>query len=172
MTISRVYFLRPVGMDGPIKIGYSTDVEGRLKSYSHLSPFPLEIAATTPGDFELEQRLHRAFADDHSHHEWFRAGSALLGVIAAINAGSFDASELPDGRPLKRVRVISPESRRSSSLSMRLTWLRRRGVPIPDDVSTALARFSVCRYAVAGPYRQPEDGDLVEAFLNRHQRAA
>lgn len=87
MSDKLVYFIKPVGMNGPIKIGCSRLPEQRLESLTIWSPFPLEIAAAIPGSFRLEINIHDCFADDILHHEWFRATPRLLALIAALNRG-------------------------------------------------------------------------------------
>lgn len=84
---ARIYFIKPVGMDGPIKIGYSKKPEIRLLALSSWSPFTLEIIGTTPGGSQDENFLHRRFADLHTHREWFRSSPLLREVIARILAG-------------------------------------------------------------------------------------
>jgi hypothetical protein len=96
-----VYFIRPVGMDGPIKIGWSRVPEARLKELATWSPLPLEVAAATPGPGTLETKLQRLFADHHSHGEWFHCCDEMRAGIDALNAGAsveeafdLDAAEL------------------------------------------------------------------------------
>jgi len=79
-----VYFMRPQGMEGPIKIGCSTKPAARLIGLSTWSPFPLEIIAVAPGTLATEKMLHDLFADERWHHEWFRASPRLLAVTAAL----------------------------------------------------------------------------------------
>lgn len=43
-----VYFVKPVGMDGPIKIGCTTTPAARIESLTIWSPFPLEVLVTIP----------------------------------------------------------------------------------------------------------------------------
>ena len=92
MTIPRsekkVYFLKPVGMDGPIKIGSSFDPMKRLRTLSVWSPFPLELIGAVSGDCSDELFLHRHFADLHSHREWFRSSPLLRGTIEKILGGA------------------------------------------------------------------------------------
>ena len=57
-TTLQVYFVRPVGMRGPIKIGCSKLPENRIKSLMVWSPFELEIAVAIPGNFKLEKAIH------------------------------------------------------------------------------------------------------------------
>ncbi len=91
----RVYFIKPVGMDGPIKIGCSESPARRRIALEAWSPFPLELVATIEGDCLLEQRFHAEFIADHERLEWFRITPRLLAVIGAINAGTFDIETLP-----------------------------------------------------------------------------
>ena len=82
-----VYFIRPIGMTGPVKIGQSTIPEKRLMVLSEWSPFPLEIAAVVEGGFDLESRIHNCFAEYHHHKEWFWAGPKLVSAIKKLQAG-------------------------------------------------------------------------------------
>jgi hypothetical protein len=84
---SFVYFIRPIGMEGPIKIGVSWKPESRLSDLMAWSPFPLELIVTIPGDKTLEYNVQRCFADTSSHGEWFGASPRLLAAIEALKAG-------------------------------------------------------------------------------------
>lgn len=90
-----VYFIKPIGMDGPIKIGQSKSPEGRVRDLSRWSPFPLEIVAEIEGGRDVEERFHAAFIDHHERLEWFSPHPEILNAIAAINAGTFDVDSLP-----------------------------------------------------------------------------
>ena len=94
--MKRVYFIKPVGMDGPIKIGCTDDARGRLADLMAKSPFPLEIAATLPGDHILEARLHRRFIASNSHSEWFIWSPDLQSIIDDVVGGLFDPALLPE----------------------------------------------------------------------------
>lgn len=82
-----IYFLRPVGQLGPIKIGCSNDVERRLKTYCSWSPVRLEVIVSVPGSFDLERKLHELFASAHSHLEWFHPVHELLVGVEALKVG-------------------------------------------------------------------------------------
>lgn len=84
---THVYFVKPVGMAGPIKIGCSWHAVERLKTLSAWSPFPLEIILTIPGSYKLEKNIHACFADLHSHREWFHAADRLLAAIELLKQG-------------------------------------------------------------------------------------
>lgn len=138
MRIPHVYFLRPIGVDGPIKIGCSMWPEERLTTIASWSPIPLELAARLPGNMKLEGRFHARFAEYHSHGEWFRACPDLLSAIERIRAGTFDLDELPvTGRRPGPGRRVDPESARAGGACLRLTMLQRKGVVIPPEVLEA-----------------------------------
>lgn len=100
----QVYFLKPVGMAGPVKIGASIAPQDRMITYARWSPFKLEIAAQMPGGLELERRFHAAFRFLHSHGEWFKGHPDISDVIKRINDGSFGVDELPPPKQLPRKR--------------------------------------------------------------------
>lgn len=107
--MKRVYFIKPVGMDGPIKIGCSQSPGKRRDTLDTWSPFALEIVAETEGHFDLEQAFHVMFEESHQRREWFTWSPRLQQTIDEINAGTFDYTSLPAprriiGRVVKRVR--------------------------------------------------------------------
>lgn len=127
-----IYFLRPVGMAGPIKIGCSQYPKGRLQSIAAWSPFPLEIVAITPGDFRLERRLHGLFAKHHQRCEWFTATPELVALVEHVAAGGkvtdlidLTAEVLPFQRR-SGMAATSPERRRYFSYSHRTRWALER----------------------------------------------
>lgn len=83
-----VYFIKPVGMDGPVKIGCSHNPASRLTTLATWSPFPLEIVATVPGGRDLERNIHQCFADLYSHREWFKADKRLTKAIRLLKKGA------------------------------------------------------------------------------------
>jgi hypothetical protein len=90
-----VYFVRRADGEGPVKIGCSSHPEVRLTQLMCWAPYPLAIAATLPGNEELEYRFHARFRHLRSHREWFHPAPELDAVIAAIQAGTFDIATLP-----------------------------------------------------------------------------
>jgi hypothetical protein len=86
-----LYFLKPIGMDGPIKIGCAKVPEVRMRTFAVWSPFPLELIGKVPGIGTDERFLHRCFADSHTHFEWFLYTPELARAIAQIlEAGTVD----------------------------------------------------------------------------------
>lgn len=93
MSYRHVYFAKPVGQDGPIKIGCSNDVFRRIEQMSGWSPVPLELMATVPGCPADEHQLHREFAEYRLHGEWFSPGPRLLDHIRSLPVEAFLPSE-------------------------------------------------------------------------------
>jgi hypothetical protein len=100
--MKRVYFIKPIGFDGPIKIGCSASPTGRAENLALWSPFPLEVLAEIEGGFDIERRFHAKFYDDHRGHEWFTISPDLLSLISEVKSGVFDIDTLPPPRSLAR----------------------------------------------------------------------
>lgn len=95
-----IYFMKPVGHVGPIKIGYAADPSKRLASCQSWSPSKLEIVAVCPGDIILERNIHGCLADCHSHGEWFHPTARVLALLYKVKQGEAikDAIDLNDVR--------------------------------------------------------------------------
>lgn len=77
---SGVYFVQ--GVDGgPIKIGYSWDVQTRVSALGVGSPVRLRVLAVIVGTGADEQELHQLLAVHRLHGEWFAPHSDVLAVI-------------------------------------------------------------------------------------------
>jgi len=130
----QVYFLKPVGHAGPIKIGVSNNADGRLATYAAWSPLPLELLATVPGSFALERNLHEVFAHAHSHLEWFHPVDELLRGIHALQRGvpveqAFDLSNRTGSifHTARRKARFTPQYRERLGFNQRFS---RKGVAL------------------------------------------
>lgn len=124
--MKRVYFIKPAGIHGPVKIGCSANPMQRL---SHLTRKrrPLEIAALIEGDYVVERQFHALFRDDHIAKEWFFWTTELQSVIDRINRGSFDMAELPEPQRLPRKQIeYTPALRAKMSEDSRNMHRRHR----------------------------------------------
>jgi hypothetical protein len=124
----RVYFIKPVGLGGPIKIGSALDVEERLSFLSRWSPLPLELIGSICGSRSDEAYIHSCFADLHTHGEWFSAEPRLVTALQLILDGGmqFVRSNLsPEGRLPWMTRSL--ETRNKISLSLKGHYGARRG---------------------------------------------
>lgn len=153
--MSVVYFIKPIGMDGPIKIGHSANPPKRMIDLGAWSPFPLELIGSVPGVLADESFFHDCFADLHSHREWFKPEPKLLDAIATVlAAGTIDVLRgrlVPTGKIRGRPRNYSPDWRLYLSYGGRVRWASRNLRGIDKD----------------GPWHVPED---IEGILNDWHR--
>lgn len=77
---SLVYFIQR-GEDGPVKIGYSKNVRGRLSQLQGGMPERLRLLGVLDGGKTEEHRLHRYFAAHAISGEWFNPAPELLAFI-------------------------------------------------------------------------------------------
>lgn len=70
---------------GPVKIGFTVDLKGRLAKLRASSPLPLEVLATRSGGEARESVYHEQFAADRLHGEWFARTPAILAEIERLN---------------------------------------------------------------------------------------
>jgi hypothetical protein len=140
-----IYFIKPVGMAGPVKIGRSCSPDKRLETLRTWSPFPLEIVAQIDGPPELERRFHQHFIDLYESHEWFRVSNELEAVIREINEGTFNIDALPAPKKLpvkERSRAyLTPAWRYQRSVNHRLDHLRWKGVKEAGKLSIYLTNY-------------------------------
>lgn len=151
-----VYFIKPVGMTGPIKIGCSQSPDNRRRSLANWSPFALEIIAEIDGDTEIERRFHAKHIAAHQRREWFEATASLLADIAAVRAGTFDVATLPPpvfvtGNKVSTVRQ-SQEYRTALSYALRVSAMgRRAGVSFPGCTHQLTTRIKAGDDTARGP---------------------
>jgi hypothetical protein len=74
------------GDKGAVKIGFSEDVEKRLREIRPHSPIPLRILAATHGGRMREAHYHWKFRRLRLHGEWFRRTPGLMREIGRLNA--------------------------------------------------------------------------------------
>jgi hypothetical protein len=151
MSFSYIYFIKPIGMDGPIKIGCSDRPASRLASLMCWSPFPLELLATIPGSLDLERNIHECFLDAHDRGEWFNPSPALVAAVAKLAAGVpvAKAIDLNDrkGTRKREYHPLSPEAERRRSYAARLSRASSRLFSDdfyylePEDVSRIMNRW-------------------------------
>lgn len=87
MTERCIYFIKPVGMKGPVKIGISARSAARLFELLEWSPFDLELAHSMPGTYKLERQIQEALADDHLRREWFKPSARVVQLLRDLQSG-------------------------------------------------------------------------------------
>jgi len=81
-----IYFLSAAQNQDLIKIGYTTNLESRLRSLRTSSPDELQIHLVIPGCREDEKNLHRQFSSLRVRREWFTRAQAIDDFIARHRA--------------------------------------------------------------------------------------
>lgn len=175
-----VYFMRPVGMEGPIKIGCSIYPQHRLEQVTIWSPFPLEILHIEEGSHTLERNLHRCFADCHSHNEWFRPEERLLNAIRCLQSGMKIAEAIDLGDDRGSIYMNRPQMPAEMvgyrSLTMKVTWALKRArdkskvmLYTPIDVDQIMTAWSgIISYNVRRPPVRPTEEQFkrVQEFID------
>lgn len=136
-----VYFIRPIGERGPVKIGCGQNPMWRKSEISQRLPFGIEIAASTPGDFVIERRLHAKFRDAHIGHEWFTWSPALQRMIDDVKNGRFDPSTLPAPMALTKGRSGKPKAPYLKTVheDQSVTYAKCRFIPLSEIASADLS---------------------------------
>lgn len=131
--MSNVYFIKPAGLDGPIKIGWSKAPRDRLHALGVWSPLPLEIIGQVDGDRADELFVHTCFAHLHSHHEWFRSAPELRdGIVMILEANNARviAEKYPPRGDIQtlasKMRRYHPNERLRTSYAHRIYWANKR----------------------------------------------
>jgi hypothetical protein len=66
-----------------VKIGKTSNLSQRLSTLQTASSRPLQLLALLPGDYDLENALHRRLAEVRLHGEWFQRTPEIEALIAA-----------------------------------------------------------------------------------------
>lgn len=67
------------------KIGFSTNIEKRIKTFNTASPFPAILLAVAPGDIHLEHLLHEEFDSFRIFGEWFIARDRVIDKFSRLD---------------------------------------------------------------------------------------
>lgn len=140
--MTRVYFIKPIGMDGPIKVGCSGLPVKRREALQSWCPFPLEILAEVIGDNQIERRFHAKYWDSHRGHEWFDPTPEITSDIDAINDETFSVAGLPEPRQLPRkprdMSYATPAWRYQRSVLLRVNKV---GAPKSQNLRERIAKI-------------------------------
>lgn len=154
-----IYFLRPIGEQGPIKIGCSIDPKHRLGGVEIWSPVRLELICYAPGSHFHENWLHTSFVDDRLHGEWFSWSPALQNIIdrvlecgvlppVATPSSREEAREYKRAHPRKMSKRDKNASIAKSKLTNKINNAERHanGYAMllyvrPDEIAEIMARY-------------------------------
>lgn len=157
-----VYFLRPVGQLGPIKIGCSKLPALRLETLTTWSPVRLELICSVPGSHKDEHTLHGMFARHHVHGEWFGASKELLALIDYCEAHG-ELPALPKVVKFPKVRHVGHRGRAAGK--------REPGDLSPEKMEMARIMRGQYESGLSGPAIAAEHGKTLQTVY-RYIRAA
>jgi transcriptional regulator of acetoin/glycerol metabolism len=75
-----IYFIQQ-GIDGPVKIGFTENIEKRISSLQTASPHKLRLIGSIDGDAEKERQLHNFFSAYRLAGEWFSPDRTMFDYI-------------------------------------------------------------------------------------------
>ena len=69
-----LYLIQHKNLSEYTKIGYTTDIEKRIKSLQTASPTGINLIYLVESDysFKMEQALHKRYSSKNSNLEWFK----------------------------------------------------------------------------------------------------
>lgn len=79
-----VYFLQ-MSKTNLIKIGFATDIEGRIANLRTANPFALELIDEFRAARKAEKMLHRLLKPIHYSREWYRGLNTIEAIIEEID---------------------------------------------------------------------------------------
>jgi hypothetical protein len=150
-----IYFVQPVG-GGPIKIGHSRDVPGRILALARHYDRELSTLFTMEGGYETEQAIHDRF----SHlrigiTEQFRPGVDLLKFIGQDAFQSEDVEAMqPAGDP-KRAITVKAYPEWKEWFDRFRAFLHARGERVGDNA--ALLDLSLIELAKSRGFELPPE---------------
>jgi hypothetical protein len=139
MSEELVYVLGAPG-GSTVKIGRTTNLAKRFADIQSMSPVPLTLMWSHPGGHELETRLHRRFAEQRIHGEWFTFDCDPL---PAIQKAVTEALRPEPALPSPRLARDSAEAQRALDLVAEAAELHRRRRSELEDVIAEARRAGV-----------------------------
>lgn len=91
-----IYFIQQ-GDDGPVKIGYATVIEKRLRALQSASPHQLKVIGSMQGSVIDERKLHIQFSKHRLQGEWFEPDIEIIKYASECNNNKLfqDSAMLP-----------------------------------------------------------------------------
>ncbi len=133
MTKGQVYFIE---CSGRIKVGFSTDVQSRLRKFSTGSAFKFSLIGAIDGTKALERAIHQQLAVHRAHGEWFEDCSAVRLVIVDLLTSGPSA-----------IGFIEPPVRNVAPHEVSASFHR----PEPSVIHPIIVRIEACAERYLGP---------------------
>lgn len=176
MSDGYVYFIRPVGMAGPIKIGFAYDPDRRCRQLQFSSPVELEVIGSVNGAMRDEYAVQAYLADHQSHGEWFRSSDRVNETVQGIISGRISMASLQADRksPCKARGKWSQSHRRAferaRTASNRAIGERLQAARLSAGYKTAAQAADALGVAVS-TYIQHENGTRGVTFATAKKYA-
>ena len=155
-----------------VKIGCSALPEQRLTQIAEWIPYKITLAATMDGGFAAEAALHRMFADEWSHLEWFHGSQRLMAFIARVAAGlpveivGKDHKNARRYSGLREKKNLSRRVHRAEEIAHDIKWYPALRVKRPAEVHAALESYQGAH--IERP--SAEATEVLEAYIDRLSR--
>jgi hypothetical protein len=94
-----IYFMR-AGVDGPVKIGWSTNIPSRMSSLQTGQPFKMNLLRILDAPRWAERWLHYTFEDIRLEGEWFNFSEEML-TIEPPKDGPHEWATLTANKPFQ-----------------------------------------------------------------------
>ncbi len=87
----RIYFVGSADFTGPVKIGWTRDLDRRLSAIQCGNPVRLAVWASIPGELLEELSLHASFSESRTREdgEWYNQTQRLLWLLALCGCEAF-----------------------------------------------------------------------------------
>jgi Meiotically Up-regulated Gene 113 (MUG113) protein len=180
--VNCVYFIQ--AESGPIKIGFTTDVRGRMAALQTATAEELTLVGIMVGEQQDEAALHARFAPSRIRGEWFRPDPEILSFVSGLP----ELLEVPvlgspttmrprsaSSEKLAAVNVVFSRAGALQDLYAVLEGLDRLGISVQDRwLLLCLASFCDDQRAVVPPGRLEAvsslSGATIDAGLVRLQQ--
>lgn len=114
MSSGQIYLIE---CDGNHKIGFTTNLSGRLHTFTTSNAKPIHLLGVIPGSRELELQIHSRLAPHRLRGEWYRNDPAVLRLWRALLIDPVEAL-----RPARSVRPTVSVSSSSSIATEFAPW--------------------------------------------------
>lgn len=78
---TRVVYFVSYGVDGPIKIGTTSNLERRIHHLRNACPYQIGVLATLPGGSVTEREIHALLESDRLEGEWFCRSQSVMAIV-------------------------------------------------------------------------------------------
>lgn len=142
-----VYFAQAAS--GPVKIGFTTDLDGRMSALRTSSATPIVVLTTVEGDKRTEHYFHGMLEEHRTYGEWFAPVRPVFAAIERVQ--EWGEARIPlEFRAKPRLLPAAPKSS-FDTLAAAKGWIEALAEPVPFGEKTHYTIKRVARLAGASP---------------------